>query len=686
MSLLQNSQNNDSSPTSGISQAEERAADAVLDAEKNHGMAQTQAIEDQPNPFFGVSLSQTLEERLTRIEAIAPSQESSNIVQSLKDQRTIISSVPYFPPDVLKMFDNAANDCIKTHLAVDEKPTSDLGVTERSESFESMMVLLSEEKRQVINNLHEDQKFTVARIFVQDTLRLQMKDAQHHATRTLRKMKEEVMITQGCLDFMSGMSQAEATTTGNTLGTDTRQAILDAAEKGFEGMYVSGETPPGVVSLFQNKTALDHTSYYCAKLSAPKIMSRYSQLKMVSNTWSDLIMQADILQTTMYEDLKIQRFQQELELVLNSSTQGVAKMEHSAKTCFPNTTSGEVRYAQPAFIALIHAIRNSWSGLDGGAAAGNSPFKTQVKPNQIVPPTNYRPRRIADMCFEKPGRFQLLMFDYSVRLLFEMKPLFRRSMTPDKLDEESLQQVVGHLSKFLSHCLNMHGCGTSSFATGLTGTLAYVKIYKLELVMQPASVDGKGMTALKLCESKRLPIMSRECFDKWVKASTSQPNGKLETLNKLRQSLCGENGEEGLDEHGIPIGIRLLWELMPLRCQKLFGPNYKELFCDENIADLLGSGSFSIVFGLHESENFILKVPTFSRLHHIWNEKEVLEKLGRFRGDKKEMQNIALPVLEKTCNIKFELGNAACDSRLSHVTKGYSCCGFSAERHQHPVR
>ncbi|KAG7365510.1 protein kinase domain containing protein [Nitzschia inconspicua] len=711
MSLLHDSQNNDSSPTSGISQAEERAADAVLDAEKNQGMAETQAIEDQPNPFFGFSLLQTLEERLTRIDAIAQSQESSNILQNLKDQRTIISSIPYFPPDVLKMFNNAANDYIKAHLAVEETPTSDLGVTERSESFESMMVLLSEEKRELINTMHGDQKYTLAKIFVQDILqrpmndaqhqaqlqmmkdaehhaRLQMQDAQlqmqdaqhratHNVTRTLRRMKDQVMITQGCLNSMSWMSQAEATTTGSTLGTDTKQAIQDAAEKGFEGMYVPGETPPGVVSLFQNKTTLDHTSYYCADLCDPMIKSSNIKLKMVSNTWSDLIMQSDILQNTVCEDLEIQRFQQELELVLNSSTQGVAKMEHSGKTCFPNSTSEEVRYAQPAFIALLHAIRNTWSGLDGGAATGSSPVKTEVNPNQIVPPTNCCPRRIADVCFEKPGQFQLLTFDYSARLLFEMKPLFRRSMTPDKLDKESRQHVVGHLPKFLSHCFNMHGCGTSSFATGLTGTLAYVKIYKLELVMQTASVDGKGITALKLYESKRLPIMSRECFDKWVKASTSQLDGKLETLNELSQSLYGENGEEGLDEHGIPIGMRLLWELMPLRRQKLFGPNYKELFCDKNIADLLGSGSFSVVFGLNESENFILKVPTIAHPCFIQNEKEVLEKLGRFRDDKKEMQNIALPVLERTCNIKFELGNVLCATQgLVMSPKGIPVVAF----------
>ncbi|KAG7345946.1 protein kinase domain containing protein [Nitzschia inconspicua] len=691
MSLLHDSQNHDSSPTSGISQAEERGADAVLDAEKNQQMAQTKAIEDQPNPFFGYTLSQTLQERLSRIEAIALSQESSNIVQSLKDQRTIISSIPYFPPDVLTLFDNAADECIKAHLAVDEKSTPDLGVTEQSESLESMMVLLSEEKRQLINSLHGDQKHTVAKMFVQDILeqrmkdeqlqmtdaqhqaQLQMKDAQlqmtdaqhratHHVCRTLRKMKDEVMITQECLNSMYRMSQAEATTTGSTLGTDTKDAILAASERGFEGMYVSGETPPSVVALFQHKTELNHTSYYSAELSDPMIKSSSIKLKTVSKAWSDLIMQPDILPTNMSKKLKNQefQFQQGLELLRNSSMQGVAKNELSGKTCFPNSTSGGVRYAQPAFIALFHAISSSWNGLDGGAAAGYSPVKTQVKPNQIVPPTNCRPRRIADVCFEKPGQFQLLMFDYSARLLLEMKPLFRRSMTLDELDEESRQQVVGHLSKFLSGCLNLHGCGTSSFATGLTGTLAYVKIYKLELVMQVASVDGKGMTALKLYESKRLPIMTRECFDKWVKTSTSQPNGKSETLNELSQSLYGENGEEGLDEHGIPIGIRLLWELMPLRRQKLFGPNYNKLFCDENITDLLGSGSFSFVFGLKESENFILKVPTIAHLCLIRNEKEVLEKLGRLRDDKKDMQNIALPVLEKTCNIKFERGNVLC--------------------------
>ncbi|KAG7362459.1 protein kinase domain containing protein [Nitzschia inconspicua] len=743
MSLLHDSQNNDCSRPSGISEAEETAADAVLNAE-NQGMAQTNAIEGQPKPFFGSTLSKTLEERLSRFEAIAR-QESSNIVQSLENQRAIISSTPYFPLEVLKMFDDAADECIKAHLAVDEKPssdlvgvteqsesfqeghlavdeksTSDLDVTEESESFESMMVHLSDEKRQIINSLHGDQRDAVARTYVQDILQQRMKDAQHRAqlqkkdeqlqkkdeqlqkkdalhraqlqkkdaqhratqrvTETLRKMKDDVVLTQRCLDFMAGMSQAEATTTGKTLGTDTNNAIQAAAQKGFEGMHVPGETPEGVVSLFEYKKELNHTSYYGANLSDMKIMSRYSQLKMVSETWSNLIMKSDILPTNMSKKLKNQefKFQKGLELLRNSSTEFVAKNELSAKTSFPNSTSGEVRYAQPAFIALLHAISSSWNGFHDSGAAGYSPFKTQVKPNQIVPPTKYRQRRIADLCLEKPGRFQLLMFDYSARLLFEMKPLFRCNMTPDKLDEESGQQVVSHLSKFLSHCLNLYGCGTSSFATGLTGTLAYVKIYKLELVMQVASGDCKGMTALQLYESKRLPIMTRECFNTWVETSMSQQNGKGETLNKLSQSLYGENGKEGLDEHGIPIGIRLLWELMPLRRQELFGPNYKELFCDTNISELLGSGSFSVVYSLHESENFILKVPTFARLHHILNEKEVLRKLRRFRyGEEGDMQNIALPVLEKTCDIKFELGNVSCATQgLVMSPKGIPVVAF----------
>ncbi|KAG7339791.1 protein kinase domain containing protein [Nitzschia inconspicua] len=752
MSLLHDSQNNDCSRPSGISEAEETAADAVLNAE-NQGMAQTNAIEGQPKPFFGSTLSKTLEERLSRFEAIAR-QESSNIVQSLENQRAIISSTPYFPLEVLKMFDDAADELIKAHLAVDEKPTSDLvgvteqsesfqeghlavgekstsdlDVTEESESFESMMVHLSDEKRQIINSLHGDQRDAVARTYVQDILQQRMKDAQHraqlqkkdaqlqmkdaqlqmkdaqlqkkdeqlqmkdeqqraqlqmkdvtnHVTGTFWKMKDDVVLTQRCLDFMAGMSQAEATTTGKTLGTDTNNAIQAAAEKGFEGMYVPGETPEGVVSLFERKKELDHTSYYCPNLSDMKII-RYSQLKMVSKTWSNLIMQSDILPTNLSKEHENQefQFQKGLELLRNSFTQGLAENELSAKTSFPNSTSGEVRYAQPAFIALLHAISSSWNGFHDSGAAGYSPFKTQVKPNQIVPPTKYRQRRIADLCLEKPGRFQLLMFDYSARLLFEMKPLFRCNMTPDKLDEESGQQVVSHLSKFLSHCLNLHGCGTSSFATGLTGTLAYVKIYKLELVMQVASGDCKGMTALQLHESKRLPIMTRECFDKWVKTPMSQQNGKGGTLNELSQSLYGENGKEGLDEHGIPIGIRLLWELMPLRRQKLFGPNYKELFCDTNISELLGSGSFSVVFSLRESENFILKVPTFARLHHILNEKEVLRKLQRFRyGEEEDMQNIGLPVLEKTCDIKFELGNVSCATQgLVMSPKGIPVVAF----------
>ena len=313
---------------------------------------------------------------------------------------------------------------------------------------------------------------------------------------------------------------------------------------------------------------------------------------------------------------------------------------------------------QPYFMILLLLISNCCKMSP--PPQDFTPSKTQVKQNQIIAGTKNRQRRLADLSISKPGCFHLSMLDMLLQLTFELKPLSRQKISLKGLHDQSVEQTMSHLSKFVRQGLHLFDIGAPTWATGVTGTVVYISILKLELFMMAYSEfnQNQNVSQLKLTESDKLPLMTQTNFKAFAKLCPQQMADQVE---ELRQELYGNDPKnEGVDENGVPMGIRLIYDLMMSPRSKLFGPDYKKIFCsvENTIDDLLGSGSFGLVFSLKEDTNAVLKVPLTTNPVHIDNEETILCHLRRKEGQDTIINDeLALPVLMQVKNdFAFELG------------------------------
>jgi hypothetical protein len=86
-------------------------------------------------------------------------------------------------------------------------------------------------------------------------------------------------------------------------------------------------------------------------------------------------------------------------------------------------------------------------------------------------------------------------------------------------------------------------------------------------------------------------------------------NGRSQTTQEELDTLRNELYEKNEDVDGVPIGIRLLWDLV-LKCRSnLFGPNIQEIIRSggKKVGELLGTGSIGLVFSLEEEADAVLK-------------------------------------------------------------------------------
>ena len=318
----------------------------------------------------------------------------------------------------------------------------------------------------------------------------------------------------------------------------------------------------------------------------------------------------------------------------------------------------EVTHVQPYFMILLLLISNCCKMSP--APQDFTPSKTQVKQNQIIAGTKNRQRRLADLSISKPGCFHLSMLDMLLQLTFELKPLSRQKISLKGLHDQSVEQTMSHLSKFVRQGLHLFDIGASTWATGVTGTVVYISILKLELFMMAYSEfnQNQNVSQLKLTESDKLPLMTQTNFKAFAKLC---PQNMADQVEELRQELYGNDPKnEGVDENGVPMGIRLIYDLMMSPRSKLFGPDYKKIFgsVENTIDDLLGSGSFGLVFSLKEDTNAVLKVSLTPNPVHLDNEETILRHLGRQESpDTIINDEFALPVLMQVKNdFAFELG------------------------------
>eukprot|EP00339_Tiarina_fusa_P001623 CAMPEP_0117054794 /NCGR_PEP_ID=MMETSP0472-20121206/37974_1 /TAXON_ID=693140 ORGANISM="Tiarina fusus, Strain LIS" /NCGR_SAMPLE_ID=MMETSP0472 /ASSEMBLY_ACC=CAM_ASM_000603 /LENGTH=538 /DNA_ID=CAMNT_0004770519 /DNA_START=124 /DNA_END=1736 /DNA_ORIENTATION=+ len=494
--------------TGGVTQDELQAANDALETANR-------AVEDAVgNELRGRSLHETLLKVIevidTRIEARASAETKATILAA---KLRAVSLTPYFPSEIRKEFQDAVTRLIdatqKSTSAIDQAARNEIDPPQAEPpqplASGETCAHLKDTRRRLLDTLSGETKLKVAEHFLAleaatEKARREAAEAEREAERevwkarreaaaTLHDMKDNVVSTRHTLNFLAGMSQAESTITEEERGTETMDAISSLAKEAFEGIAIAGETPESVLSLYANKVAISPLQLFGADLTDDRRKSSYDNLNRLALAWEAWISKSKLIPVN--DEAPNDKVMRGIDWILNHMKRSEGHMETTERPWFPNIRSGEVSAAQPAILWLLDQIGCCLEGCN--APSKRSPLKTQAKRNQMIPQSTRRKKRIADIGVLKPGRFQLVLLDCATKLLVEVKPVLRKKMSPDKLDEESLQQTIGHLSKHVFPCLNFFGHGLSSTAIGLTVTLTHVKVVQLTLTLKEFSPETRTM-------------------------------------------------------------------------------------------------------------------------------------------------------------------------------------------------
>jgi hypothetical protein len=233
----------------------------------------------------------------------------------------------------------------------------------------------------------------------------------------------------------------------------------------------------------------------------------------------------------------------------------------------------------------------------------------------------------------------------------------------DNENKQTFHRTLAHLSRFVKQGLHLWNVGASTWAIGVMGTWAYISLLKLDLTLQEYSEENPVVSQLKLTESDKVPLVTKDTFDDYIQQFKGSRD-MMDELETLRETLYGGTNE-GLDENGVPMGVRLLHDLMRSPCLKLFGSDYRTMFRPSGriIDDLVGSGSFAFVFSLMDDTNAVLKVSRTVNTTSLDKEETILRHLGRHQEGpdtmiiKDDNVPVALPVLMQVKNdFAYELG------------------------------
>jgi Protein kinase domain len=493
----------------------------------------------------------------------------------------------------------------------------------------------------------------------------------HGYQSQIREILESFRKLESTLRQCAARPRAEATITMSE-GTF-------AAYQAIHARY--GENPnrlgnrSNVKHLYKSRTTLDHEQ--CMSSDIKESINGTCQLKIVSDFWSSWILNCKISPDKGSQDLEQEDTEQEdteqedteqedseQEVPEQEDTkQEIATIVNRMRETLKNQVnppqeptelhpvddlpSQEVTSTQPLFVGLCELIGDCCK--------------------LIIPDTNNLPRRIVDGYLDNASRFLFVMMDTSLTLCCELKPLFRKLLSLQDLHYEIFEQTVGHLSRVVHHGWHLWGHGAPTWTLGVTVTLAYITIYRLDLTMVNSEL-ARDVAQLQLAESVKLPLMTLDCFNKWIQkdearqkcdnATSESAKRHKKEIKELREELYGKN--EGVDKNGVPIGIRLLQDLMLKPRSELFGPNYQEMICspgETKIGELLGTGSFGHVFSLKEEADAVMKVSLSQNSVHLKKELEILRFLGREQGPNTVInEELALPVVMRFIdNLTVEL-------------------------------
>ena len=277
---------------------------------------------------------------------------------------------------------------------------------------------------------------------------------------------------------------------------------------------------------------------------------------------------------------------------------------------FPGGVSHEKDGVQPVLARLMKGIAQCCYD-ESARPAPFSPAKKMVRQEVMLPSTKQRTYRQVDVVSSKEGQYHVAMLDRHLQLFAEEKNLCRKGKTIGSLAREVERQTIGTLAKSIYYYFNLFGIGVSSWATGLTVNTVSVKLYHLRLSMteNDDKTSPASIAKLSLHGSRPYPLVTESNFDRIVQ---TLPECRKIEIADLKKELYGDDFLGGLDEKGVPCGLRLFWHLFNARRESLFGPSPYVLPTNEN---RVGSGPPDVV--LRWGRDSVMQISTTPSKTHL---------------------------------------------------------------------
>jgi hypothetical protein len=437
---------------------------------------------------------------------------------------------------------------------------------------------------------------------------------------------------------LSGLSQAEGTVTESSVRGSTKHSRTgdnDASAEEKRTVLAVAEPQLLYSSLIDNVKDIGQVlpeiyAYSNDNMNdTPHKKAALEKMVCVVKTFDNFVSTSTVLTNTSpeYADsvlLGLDFLQEELQRD-NRSRQPGSAAAMPTKFFMPGPYGHEKDGTQPYLRLLLHAIGDCWNLP---AASSSSPAKNFIRPEARIPMTKHRHMRVVDFLLQKEGLWEAVVFDDTLMVPVEVKPLRRKQKGTMALLDEARDQVLSHLAKHLFIGFRFAKFGVPCHATGVIANMAAVQIFHLRY-----ENVGTPEATLKLYQSSLSPLMSLKNFKLWA--------GCKKELEELERHLFGEDGNGGMDDT-IPKGIRILFNLMNLPSKKLHGLSV-DAVNNEILGDQLGTGATAVVFRRRVGtggEDSVIKVSRYGIKTGIANELKILSKLAENNQGKGSSKHI----------------------------------------------
>jgi len=323
-------------------------------------------------------------------------------------------------------------------------------------------------------------------------------------------------------------------------------------------------------------------------------------------------------------------------------TAGITNEETWFSDCysFPGPVCQEVAGVQEVLTATWLAIGANLkiSSLE----ERDSPPKNNITRERYLEDVKDRKQRVVDAVVSVRGaNYAKIIRDDAVELLVEMKPGQRSDAGPYQLIRQQRAQMLGHLGKQSGRGLNFGGgIGIPTYVTGLIAGLGHVQILQLHLV-DPGTENG----CLELRATRLLPLMTKKNFQTWYtsdnhykkyakqwrlleqilypeshtsNSETSNSETQNEEVRGMDGILLAHSKRRYADDNDVLLGWKVLLSVMTASRREFVGTWGKNM-SNENFSNMIGFGSFSMVFKVKNTDS-VIKVSACRDHGHISNE------------------------------------------------------------------